>query len=150
MNIERGWHVQIWDTEWVFWGYGPNAPPMHIAPAEVVITTPLRDGSVHETRIPFEFPQVRQESEWSREHPPEEVERRRGWGWRFKSNSLIHDTGWHVADSREEALEQAMTSIEKGDFGIRKDERPEWLEYAKDVREIKPTGSALGDIINTA
>jgi hypothetical protein len=136
----RGWHLQIWETEWVFWGYGPDPPPMHCSPAEVVIHTPCRDDYVHETRIPFKLPEVRDP-----DHAPGEAERKKGWGWRFKSNDLCHDTGWQVAETREEALAQAAAEVAE-----RKRNQELWEAALQDVREMSHRENIFLDILNSS
>ena len=129
------WHLQIWHTDWVLWGYGPNASPIHIEPAEVVVTAPLEDAEPLAIKIPFQLPKA-----FDEKHPPEEVERRKGWGWRFKTNDLIHDTHWKIAESKEEALAQAAKWAEQA--GV-------FEEAMQDVREMAPLENFLLDILNS-
>jgi len=145
-KFDFGWHLQLWETEWVIWGYanlGEAAVGIHTAPAEVTVTTTIADGEIYEIKLPFKLPETRDIA-----FKPEIVERRRGWGWRFKSNNLVHDTGWSIVNSREEALQQAAQDVEES-ISIRHHERPNWREYVKDVREVKPQGNVFQDILNT-
>jgi len=80
---------------------------------------------------------------------PQVVERKTCWGWRFKSNCLIHDTGWNLVDTKEQVLEDAAKWVDNK-LNVRNHDRPEWLDYLKDVREIEPLKNPLLDIVNNA
>jgi hypothetical protein len=103
---EDGWHLQIFEREWVVWGYGSSSGCSHIAPAENVIH---HQNGWEPTRLPFELPKA---EEWNKDTPPQEIRRVTCWGWRIRHNGLIHDTGWHLAETREQCLVDATADIE--------------------------------------
>lgn len=112
MANARGWHLQVCNREWVNWWYGPlpEGARGHIAPAMTVLNLTLGNGTEHRTELPFELPEHRQSSTLL---PPQEHERIVTWGWRIRTNDGMNDCGWHLADSKEAAIEAARAWIER-------------------------------------
>lgn len=99
IGTEPRFHLQLIHRTWVIWGYGTDRHFVeHIAPA-VVTVHPHPDLSID---ISFELPKPYPGGE-----QPTEYERRTCWGWTFRSNDLIHDCGWNLAETREQAIEDA-------------------------------------------
>ncbi len=127
-ELDAGWHVQVCEREWVFWGYGPRMPHLEGEPPEVgsfidpaVIYLYLDHGPEFDLEIPWEPPKTK-------DRTGVEYGRRTCWGWRVR-NDRCHSCEWHVADSRERCLEDAR----------------EWLEQRAKPGE---RGQALRDAIN--
>lgn len=105
------WYFRITHQEFVVWGYGPanGRPGTHIDVA--VKKVHVRD--LNETfTFPFELPKHDPNSTLA---PPEIHDRITKWGWRFEFEEGFHNTGWKLADSREEALELARLLAEEHD-----------------------------------
>ena len=94
------WHLQVAHREWVVWWYGPAENGNgHVAQA-----THLALGA----EIPFTLPEHRPTSGLK---PPEEVRRVTCWGWRFRTNDGIHDSGWRLAETRDECVTSAKVYL---------------------------------------
>jgi len=100
MNSE--WSLRLTNREFVLWGYGPRGSGgSHIDFAEHSIHIHVFDEPIV---LPFELPKPLPNMAAPQIH--EQVKK---WGWRFEFKEGLHTTGWVLADSREEALEQANT-----------------------------------------
>jgi len=118
------WHVQIRITEWVLWGYGPERMVEHIEAACTHVNMGPKIGTFS---MPFELPEHRKGSTLP---PPVEYERKVAVGWRFKTNDLLHDCGWNLADSEEDALKAARA----------------WAQERRNPHKGVPLEAALDDI----
>ncbi len=100
----RGWHVELYDTEWVIWWYGPLAEggTGHIAPACVRIDF---GGAIGVMEFPFELPDPKDTPNLQ---APVEIRRERAVGWRARTNNLVHDCGWNLA--KDEATARTESS----------------------------------------
>ena len=91
-----GLHLQLLTTTFVRWGRtGTGTFEDGPLTDRAVTWMDMEDGTLP-LEIPFTLP------EGAQEHG-----RRRMTGWRFRTNNLIHDTGWRLAESPEAALEAA-------------------------------------------
>ena len=87
--------LQIRESEFVVWGYGPRRPGSeYVAQARSSLTP-------HYT-MHFKLPE-----EPMGDLVPQEYERRRSWAWQFVFQV---GEGWHLAESQEAALEAAKAS----------------------------------------
>jgi len=100
------WHVELWETTWVFWGYGPVGGVEHVQPARVVVNVPR----VPAMSFDFELPEHRDGSSLP---PPQEYRRVRGVGWRVRHNDLVHDCGWRFASDESAARAAAAAWLKK-------------------------------------
>jgi hypothetical protein len=124
---ECHFHLQLAHREWVIWGYGPNQNVQHIDPAEVVFTKPFPFS------LPFKLPKPYEGGE-----PPQEYGRVTCWGWRLRSNDYIHDCGWNMAETREQAIAQAREWAEAQDSRdgwVRSGHRAGLVDAIDDIRE---------------
>lgn len=123
------WHLQLSEREWVIWGYGRDGYE-HIEPALVRIRE-IAPGL--DLDFPFQLPKPFKGS-----GKPQEYRRVTCWGWRFKSNDLIHDAGWHLAETRAQALSDARAWAEREDArdgSVRHGHRAPWTSVLADIRE---------------
>lgn len=128
MINERGFHIQLIHNEWVFWGYGPQKGTLHhVYPAAHHIK--LKD---HEFNLPFELPKSNNADP---AYATQEYYRKVGWGWRWRSNNLMVDSGWYFAESKEEALKDMREKINNA--FVPNGNHPEDIreDILKDVRE---------------
>jgi hypothetical protein len=118
---DHGWHVELYETEWVTWWYGSLADGAagHVAPA----CTRVDLGELGVMEFPFELPELT-----ANLPAPTEVRRERAVGWRARTNDFTHDCGWHLAADAAEARAAATAFIERhrlpwteGDFRVRLD-----------------------------
>ena len=97
--------IQLSYRVWVIWGYGPRSPQFpdagHAEPALVVIEHSTPAGRVFRHEFPFKLSEG-----WAGGAPPQEHERRLAWGWRANDGGTVQ-TSWHIAATRELALEDA-------------------------------------------
>lgn len=94
------WHLQLEHREWVLWGYEGQREPIFVSPAKVVIDfgIPNMDPYVEKFTLPKRVKTL----------PAfKEFDRVTGWGWRFRTNDLMHDIGWRLAESKEDAIRHA-------------------------------------------
>jgi hypothetical protein len=100
-----GWHLQIFETLWVEWGYGPRTDTsvVHVAPACVYL-----DVGAVVLDLPFELPK---HDSMSHLEEPVEYQRRYAVGWRVRTNNMIHDCGWNLAEDEASARVDAATWI---------------------------------------
>jgi hypothetical protein len=128
-NPSRGWHLQVCEREWVVYWYGEHPSPDprvgHVMPAASIIRMPGMDPMVIESELPKGY---------DPEFPVVVRSRPKCWGWRFRHDATLHDTGWKLADSREQCLADAAKWVDES-MSIRCDERPAWRDNLKDVRE---------------
>jgi hypothetical protein len=125
-------HVQLWEGDWVIWGYGPlkqvGGNVRHTAPAVVTLGG---KGKVPLMDFPFELPKP-----YEGGGEPQEYERKHAWGWQFRSNDLRVDTGWHLAETREQAIEDARVWAEE------QDSRDGWVYHG----HREPMAHAVRDV----
>lgn len=118
------WHLQVCEREWVVWWYGPlqaGATAGHIAPAVTYVA---------DCELPFTLPEHRAGSGLL---PPQEIRRVTSWGWRFRTNDGIHDSGWHLTNSREKCILEAADYLSRSPKG----DQEALAGAADDVREYK-------------
>jgi hypothetical protein len=104
-------HVQLLYTTWVIWGYGPRGRSgvEHIERAVVEIRLDAHPDL--DMSLPFKLPKP-----YKGGGRPQEYERRECWGWRLQGNDYsIAPLDWHLAESREAALEDARAWCERQD-----------------------------------
>ena len=140
-EFDRGWHLQVCHREWVFWWYGSRPDHLkdeplevcsHIEPAALFVYEPEPVGTI---TLPFELPKPHPGSKLP---PPVELGRKVSWGWRIRSNELIHDCGWHMADSKEDCVAKAKAYLARKEAkrDRARDEMTDLFEQSvNDVRE---------------
>lgn len=108
---DRRWKIQIkGPTEWVVWGYGPEAQNHGLArvePARLVLSQ-ASAATGRELGIRFTLP-VRESTENDR---PQEYRRVTGLAWRFAQGDLGTKTDWQLVASETEALQQAEAYLQ--------------------------------------
>ena len=112
-------------TQWVIWGYDKDRP-LFVAPAVVDI-----GGCKIKFKLPKPQPNL----------TPVEIERKEATGWRFKSDCLVHSTDWEI-----------VTTDLANDINqwIADYNQEEMREYISDIREYKPSGKPITDILTVA
>jgi hypothetical protein len=137
---EFGWHLQVCEREWVFWGYGKRPKQLkdeplhvgsHVEPACMFVRVPMEDPALDPLAIdiPFELPKGRFGGK------PTEYGRATCWGWRVRTNDGLHDCGWHMADSKEMCVRDANAWLTRQSMRPN-DEGEKLLRRAtEDVRE---------------
>lgn len=120
----KNWHLQIVPPrEWVVWWYGPRTDGGgHVDPALLSINI----GDLGVLDIPFELPKHRDGSDLE---PPQEVRRVTSWGWRTRSNNGVADSGWRLAESREECITAAREWDERQPLHSRTNPTADVREY---------------------
>lgn len=124
---ELGWHLELSNRDWIVWGYGPRGYGVHIAPANIRLAFPT-DLPVEEFWLPFELPAKQPDLP-----APRIYERFHAWGWRFRMDTLMHETPWRLTYTRDEALEEAAEWIETSP-SVRPSERPIFRQAMEDVK----------------
>ena len=127
------WHVQISKRDWILWSYGGDRDVIHIAPANSLVDLGPELPEGGKFWFPFELP-----ARSGTLRPPRVLERIHTWGWRLLS-STGHDAGWNLAESKEQALEDAEKYIETSP-SIRNSQRDIFRAALKDVREVVVEG----------
>lgn len=105
------WHVQLLYTTFVEWGWSPDYSP-HIDKAMSVM-----EFHGHKYEFPFELPKPMVID--GKEFEAKELRRIVSWGWRLRTNNFMHETGWVLSLTKEQAIQDAVTHADTLKIEIR-------------------------------